>query len=132
MNTINITCKAHLTENHQLKAADALISKLRIQLGEERSYTEELILEISKLKEEIEDLRNGICPNIQEVIEENAKLKLHYKQLSDRYSVLKGNMITEHPIFPKYKEALADNKKLRDTNEELICTIVKLRNERNN
>ena len=33
---------AHLTNNHQLKAADELIAKLRIQLGQANAYIDEL------------------------------------------------------------------------------------------
>ena len=33
---------AHLTNNHQLKAADELIAKLKIQLGQANAYIDEL------------------------------------------------------------------------------------------
>ena len=54
METINIHYRAHLTDNYQMKTAQQLISKLKVQLGMEKGYSEELEEEIVKLKEELE------------------------------------------------------------------------------
>ena len=42
METINIHYRAHLTDNYQMKTAQQLISKLKVQLGMEKGYSEEL------------------------------------------------------------------------------------------
>lgn len=84
MNEPIIKYKAHLTENHQLKAADELIKKLRLELGAANAYIAELeegvasdwIKERAEYKEQLQTMEQKV-----------EKIKAKYKQIADKYSV---------------------------------------------
>jgi len=67
MDTINVKYNCHLTENHQLQAADTLIKKLKFKLGEAESY--------------IQELEDEQAPKIKEIKEKNAKLNEENQKL---------------------------------------------------
>lgn len=60
MEAINIKYQAHLTENHQLKAADELIAKLKYQLGQERSFNDELEEQLKAEQEKSKELEKKL------------------------------------------------------------------------
>lgn len=84
MNEPIIKYKTHLTENHQLKAADELIKKLRLELGAANAYIAELeegvasdwIKERAEYKEQLQTMEQKV-----------EKIKAKYKQIADKYSV---------------------------------------------
>lgn len=101
--TINITCTAHLTENHQLKAADALISKLRETIAANECYIEELELNISEQEKEIQILKQQLEDN-----------KIALKKVQDKYSVDVNNFIKTDIVCQKYQQEIQELKKQRD------------------
>ena len=109
METINIHYRAHLTENYQIKTAQQLISKLKVQLGMEKGYSEELEEEIAKLKEELEKER--IRVDELESILEAEKLKI--KKLYDKYSSDVQNAVKLDDVYQK------QNKKLEEKTAEI-------------
>lgn len=141
METINITCHAHLTENHQLKAADALIAKLKYQIGQDRSYIEELEDTIKSLKSEICDLQNGetiksLTDQIESLTFERNNWKDLYSMMNNKYSQLKQDGLNQDEIYSKcikkVNEALERCKAVQKSNKLYVEEIIKLRNERNN
>lgn len=119
MDTINVKYKCHLTENHQLQAADALIKKLKLKLGEAESY--------------IQELEDEQAPKIKETKEKNAKLheenlrlKSELRQalkLSDGYKQIVDKITAKYSEdLTKLKEVpvIADlNKKHQDEVDKL-------------
>lgn len=108
----------HLTENYQLQAADALISKLRSDLGAANAYIDELEEDKRTLEEEIN------------------KLKEINKNLNDKYSRDVNEFLKTDPIYQKFikviNEVEQDIIRLEDRNNKLVHEIMKLRNERIN
>ena len=109
METINIHYRAHLTDNYQMKTAQQLISKLKVQLGMEKGYSEELEEEIVKLKKELEKER--IRVDELESILEAEKLKI--KKLYDKYSSDVQNAVKLDDVYQK------QNKKLEEKTAEI-------------
>lgn len=113
MSTINITCKAHLTENHQLQAADKLIAKLKQELAAANEYIAELE-ETSK-----KDV--------------NYELKQAYEGLQLKYDNLdKERRQLARMVNEEFKEIYKEEKfsKLKDENSELKKLNKRLAEER--
>lgn len=106
----------HLTERHQLKAADTLISKLKQELGAANAYIDELEEDKRNLEEEI------------------IKLKELNKNLNDKYSRDVNEFLKTDPIYQKYikviDEVEQDIIRLENRNNKLVYEIMKLRDER--
>ena len=109
METINIHYRAHLTDNYQMKTAQQLISKLKVQLGMEKGYSEELEEEIVKLKEELEKERMRV-DELESILEAE---KLKIKKLYDKYSSDVQNAVKLDDIYQK------QNKKLEEKTAEI-------------
>lgn len=127
METINIHYRAHLTENYQIKTAQQLISKLKVQLGMEKGYSEELEEEIAKLKEELEKER--IRVDELESILEAEKLKI--KKLYDKYSSDVQNAVKLDDIYQKQNKKLeektAEIERLTKLKDMYLSELIKLR-----
>ena len=127
METINIHYRAHLTENYQIKTAQQLISKLKVQLGMEKGYSEELEEEIAKLKEELEKER--IRVDELESILEAEKLKI--KKLYDKYSSDVQNAIKLDDVYQKQNKKLeektAEIERLTKLKDMYLSELIKLR-----
>ena len=127
METINIHYRAHLTENYQIKTAQQLISKLKVQLGMEKGYSEELEEEIVKLKEELEKER--IRVDELESILEAEKLKI--KKLYDKYSSDVQNAVKLDDIYQKQNKKLegktAEIERLTKLKDMYLSELIKLR-----
>lgn len=108
----------HLTENYQLKAADALISKLKQELGAANAYIDELEEDKKVLKEEIE------------------KLTEINKNLNNKYSQDVNEFLKTDVLYQKYIKVIDEVKqdiiRIQDRNNKLVYEIMKLRDERNN
>lgn len=108
----------HLTENFKLKAADRLISKLKLELGAANAYIEELEEDKQNLKEEIN------------------KLTELNKNLNDKYSRDVNEFLKTDPIYQKFIKVINEVEKdiirLEDRNNKLVHEIMKLRDERIN
>lgn len=125
----NVTFSAHLTENYKLKAADELISKLRLQLGQEKSYVEELEEELQLEREKYIDLENQLEAKNMELINEQSKVKVLY----DKYSHDVQEAVKLDDVYQR------QNKKLKESEEETVfwknraekylAEIIKLRSE---
>lgn len=115
MEHFNIQFTAHLTENHQLKAADALISKLQYQLGQANSYIEELEDKIQREdRERIINLENEL---------EAAKLQI--KKLEFNLSTAGVDERVEKRN-KRIKELELENKKLKESRDLLLVKLIKL------
>ena len=127
METINIHYRAHLTENYQMKTAQQLISKLKVQLGMEKGYSEELEEEIVKLKEELEKER--IRVDELESILEAEKLKM--KKLYDKYSSDVQNAVKLDDVYQrqnkKLEEKTAEIERLTKLKDMYLSELIKLR-----
>lgn len=91
MNEETVRWSAHLSDNYQLQAADALIKKLRTQLGEANSYIDELE----------NDLAQGI--DYKQLKEENKRLKVENKELQTQVATAKEVV---NKITARYSEDL--------------------------
>lgn len=115
----------HLTENYQLKAADALISKLKQDLGAANSYIDELNYTIESLNDEISDLK------LQLQTKDNL-----IKNLNDKYSQDVNEYLKTDSLYQRYIKVIDDVKqniiRIQDRNDKLVHEIMKLRDERNN
>ena len=124
---MNIYYRAHLTENHQLKSAQQLISKLKVQLGMEKGYSEELEEEIAKLKEELDKER--IRVDELESILEAEKLKI--KKLYDKYSSDVQNAVKLDDVYQKQNKKLeektAEIERLTKLKDMYLSELIKLR-----
>lgn len=118
MNTTNIKFTAHLTKDYQLQAADALISKLKMELGAANSYIDELEYDKQNLEKE------------------NEKLKALNKKLNDKYSNDVQEYLKTDELYHKYvkviDEVIEEINRVKRRNDILVAEIMKLRNERNN
>lgn len=127
METINIHYRAHLTENYQIKTAQQLISKLKVQLGMEKGYSEELEEEIVKLKEELEKER--IRVDELESILEAEKLKI--KKLYDKYSSDVQNAVKLDDVYQKQNKKLEEKtveiERLTKLKDMYLSELIKLR-----
>lgn len=127
METINIHYRAHLTENYQMKTAQQLISKLKVQLGMEKGYSEELEEEIVKLKEELEKER--IRVDELESILEAEKLKI--KKLYDKYSSDVQNAVKLDDVYQKQNKKLEEKtveiERLTKLKDMYLSELIKLR-----
>ena len=127
METINIHYRAHLTENYQIKTAQQLISKLKVQLGMEKGYSEELEEEIGKLKEELKKER--IRVDELESILEAEKLKI--KKLYDKYSSDVQNAVKLDDVYQKQNKKLeektAEIERLTKLKDMYLSELIKLR-----
>ena len=108
----NIRFVAHLTENHQLQAADKLISKLRQQAAANEEYINELEELVEQLKAEI------------------AKKDERYMKMCQKYSDDVCQFIKTDLLYEKYKaqidELKEENVRYKRQKEDLICRIAKL------
>ena len=127
METVNIHYRAHLTENYQIKTAQQLISKLKVQLGMEKGYSEELEEEIAKLKEELDKER--IRVDELESILEAEKLKI--KKLYDKYSSDVQNAVKLDDVYQKQNKKLeektAEIERLTKLKDMYLSELIKLR-----
>lgn len=127
METINIHYRAHLTDNYQMKTAQQLISKLKVQLGMEKGYSEELEEEIVKLKEELEKER--IRVDELESILEAEKLKI--KKLYDKYSSDVQNAVKLDDVYQKQNKKLEEKtveiERLTKLKDIYLSELIKLR-----
>ena len=127
METINIHYRAHLTENYQIKTAQQLISKLKVQLGMEKGYSEELEEEIVKLKEELEKER--IRVDELESILEAEKLKI--KKLYDKYSSDVQNAVKWDDVYQRQHKELekkdVEIERLTKLKDMYLSELIKLR-----
>ena len=127
METINIHYRAHLTDNYQMKTAQQLISKLKVQLGMEKGYSEELEEEIVKLKEELEKER--IRVDELESILEAEKLKI--KKLYDKYSSDVQNAVKLDDVYQKQNKKLEEKtleiERLTKLKDMYLSELIKLR-----
>ena len=127
METINIHYRAHLTDNYQMKTAQQLISKLKVQLGMEKGYSEELEEEIAKLKEELEKER--IRVDELESILEAEKLKI--KKLYDKYSSDVQNAVKLDDVYQKQNKKLEEKtveiERLTKLKDMYLSELIKLR-----
>ena len=127
METINIHYRAHLTENYQIKTAQQLISKLKVQLGMEKGYSEELEEEIVKLKEELEKER--IRVDELESILEAEKLKI--KKLYDKYSSDVQNAVKLDDVYQKQNKKIEEKtveiERLTKLKDMYLSELIKLR-----
>ena len=87
----------HLTTNYQLEAADALIKKLRQDLGAANAYIDELTYKNNKLEEEIEKLKNQIATKDQDL-----------KNFSDKYSRDVNEYLRTDILYQKYIKVIDD------------------------
>ena len=127
METINIHYRAHLTDNYQMKTAQQLISKLKVQLGMEKGYSEELEEEIVKLKKELEKER--IRVDELESILEAEKLKI--KKLYDKYSSDVQNAVKLDDIYQKQNKKIEEKtveiERLTKLKDMYLSELIKLR-----
>ena len=127
METVNIHYRAHLTENYQIKTAQQLISKLKVQLGMEKGYSEELEEEIGKLKEKKKKER--IRVDELESILEAEKLKI--KKLYDKYSSDVQNAVKLDDVYQKQNKKLeektAEIERLTKLKDMYLSELIKLR-----
>lgn len=99
---------AHLTNNHQLKAADELIAKLRIQLGQANAYIDELESNktINDLKKQNELLQITINAKNKRIVSLEHKLS---EAGMDERIVKKNEKIKELEKEVKCLRKLRDN-----------------------
>ena len=114
--------KAHLTDKHQIKAADELISKLRIELGQEKSYSDELKEEINQLNKE----KNALLFTIDQ-------LKTEVKKIKDRYSSDVNNTVKLDTVYQKQQSKILKLEEdlliAKSSRDAAIIELVKLREE---
>lgn len=113
MESINITCRAHLTEKYQWEQANKLISKLQTELGAANEYIAELE-EYGIGKEKNEELQNLRKEN-ESLKQANAQLRINNKEIMDKYS-LTVSQITDSVI----EKLRAEKKELQDRVDALI------------
>lgn len=124
---MNIHYRAHLTENYQMKTAQQLISKLKVQLGMEKGYSEELEEEIVKLKEELEKERIRV-DELESILEAE---KLKVKKLYDRYSSDVQNAVKLDDVYQKQNKKLEEKtieiERLTKLKDMYLSELIKLR-----
>ena len=124
---MNIHYRAHLTENYQMKTAQQLISKLKVQLGMEKGYSEELEEEIVKLKEELEKERIRV-DELESILEAE---KLKVKKLYDRYSSDVQNAVKLDDVYQKQNKKLEEKtveiERLTNLKDMYLSELIKLR-----
>ena len=124
---MNIYYRAHLTDNYQMKTAQQLISKLKVQLGMEKGYSEELEEEIVKLKKELEKER--IRVDELESILEAEKLKI--KKLYDKYSSDVQNAVKLDDVYQKQNKKIEEKtveiERLTKLKDMYLSELIKLR-----
>ena len=127
METINIHYRAHLTDNYQMKTAQQLISKLKVQLGMEKGYSEELEEEIVKLKEELEKERIRV-DELESILEAE---KLKVKKLYDKYSSDVQNAVKLDDVYQKQNKKLEEKtieiERLTKLKDMYLSELIKLR-----
>ena len=124
---MNIHYRAHLTENYQMKTAQQLISKLKVQLGMEKGYSEELEEEIVKLKEELEKERIRV-DELESILEAE---KLKVKKLYDKYSSDVQNAVKLDDVYQKQnkklEEKIVEIERLTKLKDMYLSELIKLR-----
>jgi predicted nucleic acid-binding Zn-ribbon protein len=127
----NIKFTAHLTENHQLKAADQLISKLRQQHAADEEYIKEIEEQNEKLCQEIKVAQEPLLKQIKELEEALAKEKASREKLCQKYSDDVQQFIKTDVLYAKYKKELDETKEERDRfrrqRDQLVYEINQLR-----
>jgi phosphopantetheine adenylyltransferase len=103
----NIKFEAHLTLNHQLLAADKLISNLRQQHAADEEYIKELEEMNEKLRSEIEEVKKQAAEEIEK--EKAARIKICNKYSTDVAEFLKTD-----ELYAKYKKQIEELKEERD------------------
>ena len=120
---------AHLTENHQLKAADQLISKLRQQLSANEEYIKEIEEKNQIIKEKTE---KPLLEKIEELTLALTKEKTAREKLCQKYSDDVQQFIKTDILYAKYKKELdelkEENKRLKHHKEDLIYRTLQLEN----
>ena len=124
---MNIHYRAHLTDNYQMKTAQQLISKLKVQLGMEKGYSEELEEEIVKLKEELEKERIRV-DELESILEAE---KLKVKKLYDKYSSDVQNAVKLDDVYQKQNKKLEEKtveiERLTKLKDMYLSELIKLR-----
>lgn len=125
MDYYNIKFVAHLSDNHQLKAADKLISELRIELGKDESY-------ISELEEQLKYYQSDeYIKNINEEIEKVKQQNLSYRGEIKRLNVLLSEIGFQEQLQKKNEEIKSLEKKITELRNTRDMLISKLYGERN-
>ena len=125
MDYCNIKFVAHLSDNHQLKAADKLISELRIELGKDESY-------ISELEEQLKYYQSDeYIKNINEEIEKVKQQNLSYRGEIKRLNVLLSEIGFQEQLQKKNEEIKSLEKKITELRNTRDILISKLYGERN-
>lgn len=126
----NIKFTAHLTENHQLKAADKLISKLRMAVAANEEYIKELEEERETLQEKVKEPLLNEIENLKKQLE---KEKAAREKLCQKYSDDVQQFIKTDVLYDKYKAEIAELKdernRFKHQKEQLIYEINQLRNK---
>lgn len=113
---MNIKFTAHLTENHQLKAADDLIKSLRVELGQSNSY-------ISELENTIKSLE-GKNKQLEDTVQHQ---KERIKALNDKYSSDMNEFLNTDLIYQKVADKI---QKIKENYEILDFNYKKMRDQR--
>ena len=125
--SINIKYRAHLTENYQLKSAQQLISKLQIQLGMEKEYSEELEEKLARVNSELETerIKNS---ELREILETE---RIKVKKLYDKYACDVQQAVKMDDIYLRkneiIKEKNAEIEHLTKLKDMYLAELVKLR-----
>lgn len=123
----NIKYTAHLTENHQLKAADKLISNLRVTLAANEEYIKELEEENKIIKTKAEE---PLLKEIEILKSQLEKEKAAREKLCQKYSDDVQQFIKTDVLYDKYKkeinELTEENKRIKKQKEDLICRIAQM------
>lgn len=120
MEFLNVMYEARLTENYKLKAANSLISNLRLKIGMNESYIQELEDNLKNLELKIKELEDQLEEKV-----------LQIKKIQDKYSDDVQQHIKTDILYQKYFKVVTEleeeNKMLRRRNDLYISELAKLR-----
>jgi len=123
----NIKYTAHLTENHQLRAADKLISKLRMTVAANEEYIKELEEDNRVIKDNAE---KPLLEEIEILKKQLEKEKTAREKLCQKYSDDVQQFIKTDVLYDKYKKEIdelkEENKRLKRQKEDLICRLTQI------
>lgn len=142
METTNIKFRCHLTENHQLQAADALIKKLKLELGAANAYIQELEegreAKYRELKVQMAEVEAKLI-NVKDTNKKLLMLTDSYKKAVDKVTSKYSDdlsVLKEEPVIAaltsKYENEIQELKEQLDLmtrqRDNAITELVKLRN----
>lgn len=133
MEPINIRFTAHLTDDFQFKSLENAYKKVKEELGAANAYIQEL--EENRDPEMLELRSKIVCleTEIQKLTKDNEKLKQQIKDYNDKYSKDVQELIRTDVLYKKCIDKIngvvADCKKVKAKNEELVMEIIRLRNQ---